>query len=72
MLTLKKPVTQQRQSQSQPKTPMPEQQRAEDANGHDEEIRPLAYQKWQEAGCPEGDGVQYWLAAEKEILRRQR
>ena len=30
----------------------------------DEEIRQLAYQLWQQAGCPEGDGVQNWLNAE--------
>ena len=30
----------------------------------DEEIRQLAYQIWQEAGCPEGNDVQNWLTAE--------
>ena len=43
----------------------------EDHSGHEEEIRPLAYRKWQEAGCPVGDGIEFWLAAETEILRRK-
>ena len=30
----------------------------------DEAIRQLAYRFWQEAGCPEGCDVQYWLRAE--------
>jgi len=30
----------------------------------DEAIRQLAYRFWQEAGCPEGNDVQYWLRAE--------
>jgi len=31
------------------------------------EIKKLAYVKWQQAGSPEGDGVKYWLEAEKEL-----
>lgn len=30
-------------------------------------IRALAYQKWEAAGCPEGDGTEFWLEAEQEI-----
>lgn len=30
------------------------------------EISDLAYKKWQEAGEPQGDGVQFWLDAERE------
>jgi hypothetical protein len=37
-----------------------------------EEIRPLAYWKWEQAGCPVSDGVEFWLAAETEILRGKR
>ena len=33
----------------------------------DECIRDLAYLKWQEAGCPECDGLQFWLEAEQEL-----
>lgn len=36
----------------------------------EDEIRNLAYQKWQEAGCPDGDGVYFWLAAESELHQR--
>lgn len=31
------------------------------------EIRVLAYLLWEQAGKPEGDGVDYWLQAENEI-----
>ena len=29
-------------------------------------VRDAAYRKWQEAGEPPGDGVQFWLEAEQE------
>ena len=32
-----------------------------------EHVRELAYFKWQQAGCPDCDGVEFWLAAEAEI-----
>lgn len=35
----------------------------------DEAIRLGAYMKWEAAGKPEGDGVNFWLDAEKELLR---
>lgn len=35
--------------------------------GQGEAIRVLAYQKWEAAGCPEGDGTEFWLDAEEEI-----
>ena len=31
-----------------------------------ESLRVSAYQKWEAAGKPAGDGVQFWLQAEKE------
>lgn len=34
----------------------------------EEAIRELAYQKWEEAGCPSGDGHDYWLDAEREVV----
>jgi hypothetical protein len=34
----------------------------------EEEIRCLAYQKWEAAGKPIGDGVSFWLDAEQEIV----
>ena len=30
-------------------------------------IRDLAHQKWRAAGCPEGDGVEFWLEAERDL-----
>lgn len=35
-----------------------------------DEIRVLAYHKWVAAGCPPGDGVCFWLEAEKELLHQ--
>ena len=42
--------------------------------GHDddrvsqEDVRLRAYQKWESAGKPPGDGTQFWLEAEHELL----
>lgn len=33
----------------------------------EEQIRCLAYQKWETAGHPPGDGVEFWLEAEQEL-----
>ena len=33
-----------------------------------EKIRELAFIKWEAAGCPCSDGVEFWLAAEAEML----
>jgi Protein of unknown function (DUF2934) len=33
-----------------------------------DEIRHLAYQKWEAAGQPVCNGVQFWLEAESELL----
>lgn len=71
MLTLKKKPARQEPPRSQAKSPLGGQG-AEQAAGHEDEIRPLAYRKWQEAGCPACDGVEFWLAAETEIVRRNR
>ena len=30
-------------------------------------VRQRAYDQWQAAGCPEGDGVEFWLEAEREV-----
>lgn len=37
-----------------------------------EHIRRAAYGKWIEAGCPPGDGVEYWLAAERDYLEQNK
>lgn len=45
--------------------------RANDANARVvsvDDIRRCAYQKWEDAGKPHGDGVQFWLEAEQELL----
>lgn len=36
----------------------------------EDEIRILAYEKWEAAGCPEGDAERFWLAAEQELRAR--
>jgi hypothetical protein len=33
----------------------------------DADIRVRAYQRWEAAGCPNGDGVGFWLEAELEL-----
>jgi hypothetical protein len=38
----------------------------------EDEIRLRAYERWEADGKPAGDGVQFWLAAEKELSRRRR
>ncbi len=35
-----------------------------------DEIRVLAYHKWVAAGCPPGDGVNFWLEAEQELIHQ--
>ena len=68
MSTIKNQPVRQGQSQTQSKPPTPKRL-ASDGSAHEDEIRSLAYRKWQEAGYPVCDGAQFWLAAEKEILR---
>ena len=36
-----------------------------------QQIEQLAYFKWQQAGCPEGADVEYWLEAEREWIQYQ-
>ncbi len=33
----------------------------------EEDIRQLAYRRWEEAGRPDGDGTEFWLQAEREL-----
>jgi hypothetical protein len=33
----------------------------------EDQIRLLAFQKWEAAGCPAGDELRFWLAAEEEL-----
>lgn len=37
-------------------------------DSHEEAIRELAYQKWEEARCPSGDGFDFWLEAEQTVM----
>jgi hypothetical protein len=69
MLTLRKKAARQEQPRPQAK-PSVAGQAVQANTGHEDEIRPLAYRKWEEAGCPGGDGVEFWLAAEAEIDSR--
>jgi hypothetical protein len=34
-------------------------------------VQERAYFKWLDAGCPESDGVEFWVAAEREILQEK-
>lgn len=34
-----------------------------------EAVRVHAYEKWEAAGKPNGDGVNFWLEAEREVLQ---
>ena len=67
MLTLKKRPAQQETTRTNSKPEKHEQQPIE-SSSHEDEIRPLAHQKWEAAGHPASDGVEFWLAAEAEIL----
>ena len=37
----------------------------------EEVIRLCAYRKWESAGKPTVDGIQFWLEAEQELMRAQ-
>lgn len=37
----------------------------------DDEVRKTAFLKWEAAGCPPGDGVEFWLAAERELKEEE-
>lgn len=40
-------------------------------NACQEAIRVLAHSKWEAAGCPAGDGVEFWIEAEREVRAAQ-
>jgi hypothetical protein len=66
MLTLKRRPIEPAQPISTPKPPAAER-RIETTKVADEDVRKLAYKKWQQAGCPVSNGVAFWLAAEGEL-----
>jgi hypothetical protein len=37
----------------------------------EQEIRKIAYSKWEKAGWPAGDGMNFWLEAEQELLDQE-
>jgi len=45
-----------------------EQQPSFPSSGCCEKIREAAYHKWESAGCPCCDGLEFWLEAEAEII----
>jgi Protein of unknown function (DUF2934) len=52
--------------------PQPEISQIENPVNHtttDEQVRQLAYLKWEAAGRPDGDGIDYWLEAEQELRK---
>ena len=71
MVTLESPPVQLTQRKTEPK-PLKPERRVESARGPEDEIQLLAYKKWQQAGCPVSDGVEFWLAAETEIRLGER
>jgi DUF2934 family protein len=71
MLTIKRRPIQPAEPISAPKPPAPER-RAETAKVTNEQIGSLAYKRWQQAGCPVSDGVEFWLAAEAELRGSRR
>jgi hypothetical protein len=50
---------------AQPEQSIPEAPRPPEAS--EERIREAAYLKWEAAGRPDGDGVDFWLRAEREL-----
>jgi hypothetical protein len=48
---------------------LPPDGRATRRQASEDEIRLCAYHKWEKAGKPPGDGVQFWLEAEQESIQ---
>jgi hypothetical protein len=44
--------------------------KSQSAEEREQAISTLAHHKWEEAGRPVCDGAEFWLAAEKEIMKR--
>jgi len=47
---------------------MVENARAACVAAEESSVRERAYELWQEAGCPESDGVEFWLKAEAQLV----
>jgi Protein of unknown function (DUF2934) len=50
---------------------MSEKQSKKKKSSDREKIAKLAYYKWEKAGKPNSDGVEFWLAAEAEHTRAE-
>jgi hypothetical protein len=68
-LTLEKPASTKRTGRSKAGASAPGNQAAIDKSASDLAIWPRAYQKWEAAGNPAGDGVRFWWDAEREVLQ---
>jgi hypothetical protein len=51
------------------KSPSESEQALKGTAKSQEVVRVHAYQKWEAAGKPNGDGVNFWLEAEQEVLQ---
>jgi hypothetical protein len=50
--------------------PRPKSQKKAEGSVNVEQIRELAYLKWEQAGRPSGRDTEFWLAAEKELREK--
>jgi hypothetical protein len=66
--TLAKPAPTNRTEKSKSGASGPGLQTRKDTPACQEAVWRLAYQKWEDAGNPAGDGVRFWWEAEREIL----
>jgi hypothetical protein len=43
---------------------------ARNGKATDDDVRRRAYEKWEAAGRPDGDGACFWLQAERELMQK--
>lgn len=60
--------TRESQARQQETVGTADQPQRDDKQACSEIICEAAYYKWQAAGCPSGDGVEFWLEAEADVL----
>ena len=51
------------------KSPSESEQVQKEKAKSQEAVRGRAYQKWEAAGKPKGDGVNFWIEAEQELVQ---
>jgi hypothetical protein len=49
-----------------------DENRVSEATANGDGISCLAYQLWEEAGCPEGRDLEFWMGAETRLLATKR